>query len=91
MNLFAENPQDARMSMCRVTAVLCGQQITVKTLDDDFKNTEEYKEMIAGKKSAPLLKTSEGCLHEPVAVCKYFCALSETKNKMLGNNAIERS
>ena len=45
--------------------------------------------MTAGKKSAPLLKTSEGCLHESVAVCKYFCALHD--NKLLGSNAIERS
>jgi len=45
--------------------------------------------MIAAKKTAPLLRTSEGCLHESVAVCKYFCALSN--NKLLGSNAIERS
>jgi len=89
MNLFAANPQDARTAMCRVTAILCGQQITVTTLDDDYKKTEEYTDMLAGKKTAPLLKTSEGCLHESVAVCKYFCALAN--NKLLSGNAVERS
>jgi glutathione S-transferase len=88
MKLYAVNPQNSLIACCRVTSMLTKQKVQYVTVDDAFRNSEEYKKLTTTDKF-PLLQTSEGGLHETTAICKYFCALAD--NQFLGANAVQRS
>jgi elongation factor 1-gamma len=88
MKLYVLNPTSPSCAVTRVVADLVGQKLDITVVDDAFRKSAEWKDMMTTD-TFPLLKTDEGCLQQSSAICTYLAQLAG--GKMLGSNAVERS
>lgn len=71
---------------CQVVAKMANKKVDVKVIDKDTIATPAYKAMNMTMKF-PMLKTSEGCVNESVAIAKFLA----NGSKMMGANPVERA
>jgi len=85
--LYYGNPGNSYEQGCRVVAKLAGKSVTSELVDAEKKATKEFKAInIFGR--FPMLETSEGVLHESMAIAKY---LANGHATLLGANDLERA
>jgi elongation factor 1-gamma len=86
--LYVLNPVSPCCGVVRVVSDLVGQKLAIEVVDESFRKSAEWKDMMTTD-DFPLLKTDEGSLQQSSAICTYVAQLAG--GKMLGKTAVERS
>ena len=85
--LYGANTWSPYTACARIAAEAAGAQCEMKWLSESEKAAQiKSGENMTGK--FPMLKTDDGCIHESVAIAKYFCYGHAT---LLGSNANEKA
>merc|ERR1719223_2010952 len=87
MKLHANTPTNILVQMDRVVAKLAGKQVELKLIDQETKDSKDYK-AVNPQGKFPLLETPEGIVSESMTIAKF---LAHGHPTLLGSSTVERA